>query len=70
MRLGAQPFCENEFYLHENEKSFPYQRRARTLVLKQRPGGTRKWRIVIYKVSSSVRQTITYKDFVNARKPS
>ena len=19
-------FCENEFYLHENEKSFPYQR--------------------------------------------
>ena len=27
MRLGAQPFqCENEFYLHENEKWFPYQR--------------------------------------------
>ena len=23
---SAQPSCENEFYLHENEKSFPYQR--------------------------------------------
>ena len=26
MRPSAQPFCENDFYLHENEKSFPYQR--------------------------------------------
>ena len=26
MRLGAQPSCENEFYLRENEKWFPYQR--------------------------------------------
>ena len=26
MRRGAQPFLWNEFYLHENEKWFPYQR--------------------------------------------
>ena len=25
MRLGAQPFYENEFYLHENEERFQYQ---------------------------------------------
>ena len=25
-RPSAQLSCENEFYLHENEKSFPYQR--------------------------------------------
>ena len=26
MRPSAQPFWDNEFYLHENEKWFPYQR--------------------------------------------
>ena len=26
MRPSAHPSSENEFYLHENEKSFPYQR--------------------------------------------
>ena len=30
--------CENEFYLHENEKPSPYQRWALNLVLIQRPG--------------------------------
>ena len=25
MRLGAQSFYKNEFYLHENEERFPYQ---------------------------------------------
>ena len=38
--------CEKEFYLHENEKSLPYQRAqgcALNLVLIQRPGETRKW---------------------------
>ena len=35
--------CENEFYLHENEKSFPYQRLSTQPRLVQRPGGTRKW---------------------------
>ena len=35
-------FCENEFYLYENEKLFPYQRpRELNLVLIQRPAGTR-----------------------------
>ena len=33
--------CENEFYMYENEKSFPYQRLSTKLVLIQRPGGTR-----------------------------
>ena len=31
--------CENEFYLHKNEESFPYQR------LSTKAGGTRKWSI-------------------------
>ena len=35
--------CENEFYLHENEKSFQYERLTLNLVFIQRPGETRKW---------------------------
>ena len=35
--------CENEFYLHENEKSFQYERLTLKLVFIQRPGETRKW---------------------------
>ena len=45
--LGAQPTCENEFYLHENEIWFPYQRLSTYPRLKQRPGGTRKWPIIV-----------------------
>ena len=26
MRPSAQPFCENEFYSHKDDKSFSYQR--------------------------------------------
>ena len=36
--------CENEFYLHEDEKSFAYERL--NLVLVQRLGGTWKWPII------------------------
>ena len=40
--------CENEFYLHDNEKSFPDKKNwALYLVLIQRPSGTRKWPIVL-----------------------
>ena len=40
--------CENEFYLLENEKSFPYQRMSTiNLVLIERPGGTLKWSAII-----------------------
>ena len=45
MRPSAQPFSWNEFYLHENEKPFPYQWLTLNLVLIQRPRGTRKWSI-------------------------
>ena len=37
--------CENEFYLHENEKWFPYQRLTTYPRFEQRSGGTRKWPI-------------------------
>ena len=32
-------FCENEFYLHENEKSFPYQRLSTYPRLETEAGG-------------------------------
>ena len=35
--------CENEFYLHENEKSFPYQRLSTYPHFETEAGGTRKW---------------------------
>ena len=38
--------CENEFYLHENEKSFPYQRLSMHLASFFWLGGTRKWPIL------------------------
>ena len=39
--------CENEFYLHENEKSFHFKGWELNLVLIQRPGRSRKWPIVL-----------------------
>ena len=36
---------ENEFYLHENEKSFPYQRLNTYPRFETEAGGTRKWPI-------------------------
>ena len=38
--------CGNEFYLHENEKSFPYQRLSMHLASFFWLGGTRKWPIL------------------------
>ena len=37
--------CKNEFYLHENEKSFPYQRLSTYPRFEAEAGGTRKWPI-------------------------
>ena len=37
--------CKNEFYLHENEKSFPYQRLSTYPRFETEAGGTRKWPI-------------------------
>ena len=37
--------CENEFYLHKNEKSFPYQRLSTYPRFETEAGGTRKWPI-------------------------
>ena len=36
-----EAFCDNEFHLHQNIKSFSYF--ALSLALKQRLGETRKW---------------------------
>ena len=56
-RVPKNPHFQNEarcttflvkmhgFYLHDNEKSFPYQGEVFNLVLIQRPGGTKKWPI-------------------------
>ena len=48
---------ENEFYLHENEKSFPYQT---NLVLIKRPGGTPKWPIsgTLFKSAQSTKNAL------------
>ena len=44
--------CENEFYLHENEKRFPYQRLSTYPRFETEPRGTRKW--PIYRSSTGV----------------
>ena len=51
MKPSAQPFCENEFCLRENEKIISLSGKdwALNLVLIQRPGGTRKWLIVQFR---------------------
>ena len=36
-------FCENEFYLHENEKMIPYQRLSTYPRFETEARGTRKW---------------------------
>ena len=41
--------CENEFYLHENKKSFSYGVFALSLTLKRRLEVTQKWPVSIGK---------------------
>ena len=43
--------CKNEFYLHENEKSFPYQRLSTYPRFETEAGGTRKWPIEPFPVA-------------------
>ena len=40
---------ENEFYLHENEKWFPYQRLSTYPCFETEAGGTQKWPITAVK---------------------
>ena len=60
--------CENEFYLHENKNSFHIKGWALHLVLKQRPGGTRKWPIDIRRRFLNMRPVLTIRSKHVARK--
>ena len=55
MRLGAQPFLWKWVLFARMKNDFRIKGRAPTLVLKQRPGGTRKWLIsrVVYMLLGS-----------------